>query len=263
MEKIERICQGFAPIQLEKMNEVKLMDRKEIKYTIHRDLLPLILEKIADHYYVLEIDGQNIMPYRSVYYDTKDYKFYTIHQNGKLNRYKVRNRTYELTGAEFLEIKFKNNKKRTIKNRIPVNGEGKREKDRASRDFLNTSLPEDFHELEEKLTVCYRRVMLVDHKKTERVTIDLNLTCRAGDRENCYDDMVVIEIKHEGELRDSAIARVLSDMRIKNISFSKYCLGISEMYGDVKKNRMKIKMRRVAKNLNSQTPHYFLEAKIS
>jgi hypothetical protein len=32
---------------------------------------------------------------------------YMSHQNGKLNRYKIRHRTYLSTNAEFLEIKLK------------------------------------------------------------------------------------------------------------------------------------------------------------
>jgi hypothetical protein len=249
MEAIEQLCEEFKPIHLEKMNKVRLMNRKEIKYTVRRDLLPLILQKVSPHYDILEIAGENLMPYKSVYYDTDDYKLYTTHQNGKLNRYKVRNRTYELTGAQYLEIKFKNNKRRTIKNRIPIEKKSNGEKERA---FAKENLPPDILDLKEKLTVNYQRLMLVDHARTERVTIDLNLKCSNHDQENSYDDMVVIEIKHEGDLNNSVIANVLSELNIKNISFSKYCLGISGLYSDVKKNAMKLKMRHIQKTLSLQ-----------
>jgi hypothetical protein len=247
MDAIKELCQEFRPIQLDKMNRVKLMNRKEIKYTVHRALLPLILRKIAGDYDILEIAGKNIMPYKSVYFDTKDYRLYTTHQNGKLNRYKVRNRTYELTGTEYLEIKFKNNKRRTIKNRIKIDNNLDKQ-----RDFTQANLPPAYLNLEEKLIVRYQRLMLVDHRKTERVTIDFNLKCSTKEKENSYDNMAVIEIKHEGDLSHSPIAKVLSELNIKNISFSKYCLGISELYGDVKKNAMKVKMRNVYKILDTQ-----------
>lgn len=98
----------------------------------------------------------------------------------------------------------------------------------------------------------------MDHAKTERVTIDLNLKCSTFHEENIYDHLVVIEIKHEGDLRNSVIAGVLSEMKIKNISFSKYCLGISELYRDVKKNFMKTKMRKINKNLSFQNNPKFI-----
>ena len=48
---------------------------------------------------------------------------YHDHHNGKLNRYKVRRRRYIDTDTEFLEVKLKNNKKRTIKSRIKLSGQ--------------------------------------------------------------------------------------------------------------------------------------------
>lgn len=146
MEALKKICAEFTPIPLDKMDKVRLMNRKEIKYTVQRNLLPVILSRIVKSYDILEINGQNFMPYKSVYFDTKDYKLYTNHQNGKLNRYKVRSRTYELTGTEYFEIKFKNNKKRTIKSRIKLKKEGGI---REITDFLKTSLPSSFQELEQ------------------------------------------------------------------------------------------------------------------
>ena len=249
MEALKTLCGAFTPIQLDNMNKVRLMNRKEIKYTVHRNLLPAILKRLVKSYEILEINGQNLMPYKSVYFDTRDYKLYTTHQNGKLNRYKVRSRTYELTGTEFLEIKFKNNRKRTIKSRIKLDKEGRI---REATDFLKTGLPSSLQNLEQKLIVRYLRLMLVDHAKTERVTIDLNLRCSSFEKEKFYNDLVVIEIKHMGDLRNSVIAGVLSEMNIKSLSFSKYCLGISELYRDVKKNLMKIKMRKIRKALYLQ-----------
>ena len=41
-----------------------------------------------------------------------------MHQNKKLNRYKIRQREYLISDISFFEIKFKSNKGRTIKKRI-------------------------------------------------------------------------------------------------------------------------------------------------
>ncbi|MDC7220290.1 MAG: polyphosphate polymerase domain-containing protein [Spirochaetales bacterium] len=249
MTQINSICNQLPPIHLDEMNRVRLMNRKEVKYTVYRDLLPFLLKKISPHYEILEIEGEHLMPYKSVYFDTEDYALYTSHQNGKLNRYKVRSRTYELTGAEYLEIKFKTNKKRTIKNRIRIDETKDKEK---VRTFTRTSLPSHYENLEEKLTVRYQRLMLVDRAKTERVTIDMNLSCSTPQRDCHYDHMAVIEIKHEGDLKNSPMAQALEEMKIPRISFSKYCLGIADLYGNVKKNAMRLKMRTINKNLESQ-----------
>lgn len=217
-----------------------------MKYTVHRELLPVILGRVVEDYKILDINGENIMPYKSVYFDTQDFKLYGAHQNGKLNRYKVRYRTYELTGSEYLEVKFKNNKKRVIKNRIKLDAE---ENVRKTTEFLQTALPPELQNLEQKLIIRYRRLMLVDHSETERITIDVNLKCASFDKENEYNDLAVIEIKHEGDLNKSVMAGVLSQMKIKRLSFSKYCLGISDLCSDVKKNHMKIKNREIRKSL--------------
>ena len=65
-------------------------------------------------------DNCYIQDYRSLYYDTVDRQFFLDHHNERVNRYKVRFREYVNSGLSFLEVKCKNNKKKTIKNRIQV-----------------------------------------------------------------------------------------------------------------------------------------------
>ena len=43
---------------------------------------------------------------------------FIAHHNGKLNRYIIRRRSYVSSGISLLEVKFNNNKGRTIKKRI-------------------------------------------------------------------------------------------------------------------------------------------------
>ncbi len=86
MDELKSLCKGFTTIGLSDMGAVRLMNRREVKYTVHRRVLPLILKRIVNDYHILEMERQHIMPYRSVYFDTRDYRLYTSHQNGKLNR---------------------------------------------------------------------------------------------------------------------------------------------------------------------------------
>lgn len=246
---MRKLIRNFDDITLEEMDSVKLMNRHERKYTVSYDTLSTLLNDLKDDYYVLEIGDERVMPYESVYYDKPDFTLYTTHQNGKQNRYKVRSRTYALTGDRFLELKFKNNKKRTIKRRIPLNS-GKDIHD--NEDFLVKHLPFSTHDLEEKIEISYNRITLVDKKKKERVTIDMDLSYSTENGDSTYNNLAIIEIKFEGNIRDSIMNRALKSYRIKPLSFSKYCLGISQHFKDVKQNNMNIKLREINKKLNEE-----------
>lgn len=239
---------NFEGIALKDMDSVKLMNRKESKYTIRTLTLLSVLDQIHQDYYILDIDQQRIMPYETVYYDYPDFALYTSHQNGKLNRYKVRTRTYEQTGSRFLELKFKTNKKITIKKRIPAMAPFKLEEHKA---FMTKYFPLSPQFLEEKIQINYNRITLVDKALKERITIDLNLRYKSESIITGCEDLSIIEIKHEGDLKSSKIENVLRERKIKPLSISKYCLGISQHYGQVKSNNMYEKIREINKTLKA------------
>ena len=118
MKAIYKILSSFEPISLNQMDEVKLMKRTDTKFVFEYSLLNKVMEEIKAHYYVLDIDGIRLNAYRCLYLDTEDFKFYFEHHNGKKNRIKVRYREYIDSGLCFLEIKKKNNKGKTIKERL-------------------------------------------------------------------------------------------------------------------------------------------------
>src|ERR1700749_1249511 len=103
------------------MDRVKLMNRTDTKFTFTSAQLEMVLSEVLENYFILEVDGKRISRYRTLYYDTFNYNLYTKHHNGELNGYKIRHRTYVESEIGFLEIKFKNNKGRTIKDRIRQN----------------------------------------------------------------------------------------------------------------------------------------------
>ena len=53
-----------------------------------------ILENISSEYFCLEIEGKRSFTYQTEYFDTIDNLLFKNHQNGKLNRYKIRFRDY-------------------------------------------------------------------------------------------------------------------------------------------------------------------------
>jgi len=69
----------FSPISLKNMDEVKLMNRSDTKFTFSVQKLPILLEKLVPFYDVLEINGKRLHSYKSLYFDTDDRKFYNDH----------------------------------------------------------------------------------------------------------------------------------------------------------------------------------------
>ena len=58
------------------MDEVKLMNRTDTKFVFESRLLEQVLEEIRAHYFILDINGVRLNAYRSLYFDTDDFKFY-------------------------------------------------------------------------------------------------------------------------------------------------------------------------------------------
>ena len=120
MSNLPQIVDGFLPISLDEMDNVKLMSRTDTKFAFKSAKLPQLLEQMQPFYRVLAIDGKLVHDYKSLYYDTDDRKFYLDHHNGRVNRNKIRFREYVGSKLTFLEIKQKNNKGKTIKKRMKV-----------------------------------------------------------------------------------------------------------------------------------------------
>lgn len=238
----------FQPISLKEMDSVKLMNRQDKKYWFHTSEIEKVLKYVSDHYFILSINDTEILPYATTYFDTPKNEMYLNHHNGKLNRYKVRKRTYVNSNISFLEIKFKSNKGRTIKKRIPIEShnndfsihEGK---------FLNEILPYSTSDLKPSLQNSFDRITLVNKNMKERCTIDLNLHFKFGDRKIYLDDMVIVEIKTEGKANSSPLSMALRDKRIKPSGFSKYCVGRSYTDLNIKSNSFKAKLRSIKKML--------------
>lgn len=174
------ILNKFDPITLKEMDSVKLMNRTDTKYTFNRAQFDEVLKEILKDYRVLEIEGKRVSRYKTLYYDTDDYALYTRHHNGELNRYKIRHRSYLESNIGFLEVKFKSNKGRTVKDRIkkkevPFIWESETET------FLKEMLPFNPHDLKPVIWVNYSRLTLVNKTSAERLTIDLDLEFEQND----------------------------------------------------------------------------------
>lgn len=232
-------------ISLDAMDRVSLMNRVDKKFYFHERLLPNILMSIKDDYDVLEINGERFMPYESDYYDTNDKRMLSWHQNGKLNRYKVRRRKYVLTGETFLEVKFKSNKGNTEKIRKrDVNDIVKNEA------FIEKNTPFDLLDLEHVISNQFQRLMLVNRNNAERVTIDLNLSFnRKTEETHLIENLVVLEVKSERHIGITELQRTLKFLHIHPNGFSKFITGMYMFNKDLKFNRFKRRFLEVNKTI--------------
>lgn len=117
-QELLQTANRFEPISLADMGRAELMERSDLKFAITFNDLLSLLPLLTDDYRILEIRDKRLFEYDTLYYDTADYLLYRMHHNGKMNRFKVRRRTYVDSDINFLEAKIKNNKGVTNKVRV-------------------------------------------------------------------------------------------------------------------------------------------------
>lgn len=234
------------------MDGVKLMERVDSKYVFPFSLLPKILEGMAPSYRLLEINNMRIHRYESLYYDTPDFQLYKRHQLGRLNRWKFRFRKYVDSGAlTFFEIKFKNVKERTIKNRVKMKDIPERIEGKAA-DFMKEISPYSCEMFEPKMWVNYSRMTFVNKFSQERLTIDTNLhyiNAQPGApiSEARFPQMVIAEAKRDKASSVSEFIRMVRLNGVRESGISKYCFGIYNLFDSVKKNNFKPRVRFIHK----------------
>ena len=244
-----QILERFTPISLEEMSSIRLMNRIDRKYLANEEQLRQLLEMAAGDYFVQSIDGVRVSEYRTLYLDDKDNIMYLNHHNGRLTRQKVRIRTYVDTDDNFFEVKLKNNHGRTKKKRIHITAADSYAKDGAA-EFLAgyTMLPLTLDDLTPKISNHFKRITLVNNAKTERLTIDRELSFHNEESglDRSMDNLVVIEVKRDGNTY-SPILDILRSLRIFPCGFSKYCIGMALTCPGIKRNMFNERLRKIEK----------------
>ncbi len=243
------LIQSFAPISLEQMSGVKLMNRTDTKFVTTTEQLRLLLQMAQQDYYIQEIDGERNLEYDTTYFDTTAYDMYKQHQWGHTNRQKIRFRTYCISGLQFMEVKTKNNHGRTKKKRIEVSDMDVN--DQEKRDFLGQHLRYGVDTLQPALNNHFSRITLVNRAKTERLTIDsaLKFNNLVSGQQKDMGNLVIVELKRDG-LCYSPVLEMLRQLRIHPHGFSKYCMGSALTNPQLPVNRFKRKLIEVNKIIN-------------
>lgn len=245
MFTINELIAPFAPISLEEMDNVQLLNRMDSKFIFRAEKLPSILQQLYSSCFILEIGQVRLQRYETLYFDTPDHQLYLNHHNKRLNRYKVRSRNYVDSGLCFFEIKFKNNKKRTYKERSKQKGPqeeitGKQERLLTAFTKLTPAM------LVPALWVNFSRITLVNKELTERITFDTGLTFKHESTETAFPEVIIAEVK-QNRSASSVVSQILHQEHIPGSGISKYCLGIISLNHQIKQNNFKEKLHHINK----------------
>ena len=244
MQVVEKHIDKYQPVTLKGLNPVKLIKRVDTKYVLNRSQLEEILEKLVAYYKILEIDGDRVFTYKTIYFDTQDYQFYLDHHNGYIHRMKVREREYVDSGLKFYEIKRK----------LPL---GETDKTRVKIDELKNHLtPEQYglisnykrlrnRDLEKKITNTFKRITLTNIELQERITIDMDIQFEVDGCTKMLEDIVIIELKQPRFNVLSPMVKMLKKLYIHPSGFSKYAMGVVLMNLHGKQNQFKPQLLKI------------------
>ena len=239
-QQITSILLQYQSHGLDDLTNAGLMNRVDTKYLLPVSDLENLLRVLSPFYKVLEIDSSRIFSYRNTYFDTPEFRFYLMHHNGKLNRFKIRHRLYVDSGDLYVELKHKTNKRITQKDRVLVDGGGnsrKRINTLVSRSFDGSRMP-----LFKSLVCSYTRIALANENNGERVTLDFNLSFADPNQIQSKKNIPVLiaEVKRANRKAASRFIDLMERFRNKPVSFSKYCIGCAQIHAEkIKTNRFK------------------------
>ena len=215
----QNLLNHFETVSLDDLDRVRLLDRKDTKFVFNQIDLPHILEKLKPFYRILEINNDRVYTYDTTYFDTDNFLFYVQHHNGSRNRFKVRFRKYSSNNKSYFEIKIKNNKNRSPSQLTP------------------------------KLDLEFSRITLTDKNFNERLTIDANLSAKNGTSNKIFNQLIISEIKQNKYNPKSDFIRILRNLKIQEMRFSKYCMGLLHVNNNLKYNRFKPRLIQINKIL--------------
>lgn len=229
--EIEHITARFDSINLAEIKQFALLDRTDTKFVMSLPQLCRALDGVKDQYRILDVNGVRLNHYQTLYFDTAGFELYRNHHNGGRNRYKLRYRQYVDTDLCYLEIKFKDNKERTVKSRkqvpcLETSLSG------SAADFIREHSPYDPEAFDPTILNRFWRMTLVSKNRIERLTIDLNVNYFHQDQVYAWPDVVIAEVKQPKYSLESDFVQMMKQEGIHPRGFSKYCMGVSQLFGN-------------------------------
>jgi hypothetical protein len=220
----------------ELVQRAPLLTRVDRKYVLPSEDLPELLDKLSGTVRVLDIAGQRQFGYRSAYFDSSTLDCYLDAARRRRRRFKVRIRTYLDTRDQFVEIKTRGPRGRTIKQRAPYSGYGSR-LGSAARTFgegalAKAGIPCDLTAFGLVLTTSYQRTTLFAPATNSRITIDTGLTWEGpGGTAVELPGLAIVETKSGQAIPE--LDRLLWSVRYRPCSISKYGTGLAALRPDL------------------------------
>jgi hypothetical protein len=225
---------AFDPISLPELDShAGLQARVDHKYIVHYETLEQLLAQLGDDYLALEIDGERLQRYDSVYFDTPALMGYRHHLQGRRKRFKFRTRLYGDTAC-FFDLKMKGRRGESVKRRLPLPALAHGSLTAEAAAFLKRELLQEYGcaapgQLIPTLHNSFARLALTHTRQPERLTLDFGLLLdRVGDGKSyrMRPDRVLLEAKSPTEL--GAVDRILPGLGVRPLNMcSKYCLGVA------------------------------------
>lgn len=216
---------GLPSIGLAELDEVAALQvRTDRKYILEHATAEALFGTLDDANSVLTIDGRRSSRYRTVYFDTALDESYLGSALRRRHRYKVRIRTYVDSGLTMLEVKRRDARGTTVKERLEHDGEERFTPEGAA--FIEESIGEPglATRLEPVLVTEFDRITLLDSRELSRTTVDQRLTWFHGDDWSVeFAPRVVAETKTAGTA--GSVDRWLWTRGLRHRSFSKFCVG--------------------------------------
>jgi hypothetical protein len=209
---------ALATVDLEELDRsVPLRDRVDRKHLVAVEVLPRLLDALAESHAALELDGRRWFTYDSVYFDTPALLTARAHIQGRRRRFKCRSRSYVDAGTCAFELKLKGPRGETVKHRLPYDPADHGTVTGEALAFLAEHL-DAVPDLLPSVRTTYRRATLAGPR--ERVTIDTGLSYGTA---RIRDGWAIVETKSE---RGAGVAdRELRRLGSRPLSLSKYVLG--------------------------------------
>lgn len=227
-----------------------LLVRRDRKYLVPLPVAAQLVEALAGAACVLEIGGRRAFRYESVYFDTPDGRSYLDAARRRPRRYKVRTRSYLDAGRCLLEIKTRDTRGHTVKERLEHEIERRDRLDAAGRAFVGACplVGRDVLALAPVLATTYARSTLLvadgsgglglvaDGPGPARLTIDTGLEARTPDgRLVGLVGMAIVETKSSGP--PSAADRALWELGHRPTRISKFCTSLAALHPELPANR--------------------------
>jgi hypothetical protein len=249
---------GMLPISLEEVGNAAFADRVDTKFVLPAREVPSLLERLVGRCRILEVGGIRLLRYSTLFFDTPGLVLYHAHHAARAPRFKVRVRSYVDSSASFLEVKRKNNRGRTAKDRVPLAADAVPDRAvplrlLAERQPLGVERAVPLAALEPSLLVEFTRLTLASSDAPERLTIDLDLRFRRNGHQGALPHLAIVELKQERAGR-SPLRDAIRCFHAQPDALSKYCLGIARLEPRVRRNNFLPVIRRIDR-LNGHHPN--------